>query len=204
MGEERDETGNWGQKLLAYRLRASMSQEDLARVTGLSVRGIRLIENGHRRPRASTVTILTEGLRLSEAETVAVVEAVRPQSRVNGPPAAAVTAMPIPRQLPAPPKGLVGRDADLAVLDDELVSADNPLCLIVGPGGIGKTWLAVHWANLHRDRFPDGQLYVNLRGFDPEAEPITPLNALRSILTALGIPAAGTSADVDDLAALYR
>jgi hypothetical protein len=87
---------------------------------------------------------------------------------------------PPPRQLPASPARFVGRAGDLADL------AGGPgVHVIAGIGGIGKTWLAVHWAHTHRHRFPDGQLFVDLRGFSPD-QPMVPAVAVRGFLDALG------------------
>ena len=78
----------------------------------------------------------------------------------------------VPRQLPAPPRSFSGRDRELAALDAILPAAGTSLdamavCAVSGTAGVGKTALAVHWAHRVAARFPDGQLYVNLRGFDP-------------------------------------
>jgi len=75
---------------------------------------------------------------------------------------------------------------------------------IGGAAGIGKTTFAIHWAYQIADRFPDGQLYVNLRGFEPTGQIMSPAEALRSLLTGLGIPAGQIPDELDARAALYR
>jgi tetratricopeptide (TPR) repeat protein len=77
------------------------------------------------------------------------------------------------------------------------------VCVIAGTAGAGKTSLALRWAHQVRDRFPDGQLYVNLRGYDP-GEPVTAQEALHRFLTALGVRARAVPQDLDAAAALYR
>lgn len=77
------------------------------------------------------------------------------------------------------------------------------MCVIAGTAGAGKTSLALRWAHQVRERFPDGQLYVNLRGYDP-GEPVTAADALHRFLTALGVPAGSVPPDPEAAAALYR
>jgi tetratricopeptide (TPR) repeat protein len=74
---------------------------------------------------------------------------------------------------------------------------------IAGTAGVGKTALALHWAHQYLDRFPDGQLYVNLRGYDPD-QPATPEEVLARFLTALGVPGPDIPADPDEREARYR
>ena len=84
----------------------------------------------------------------------------------------------MPRQLPAAPNSFSGRTRELDRLTAALDRAEPGRTVLIsavgGTGGIGKTWLAVHWAHQHTDRFPDGQLFVNLRGFDPSGKPTAP------------------------------
>lgn len=115
---------------------------------------------------------------------------------------------PVPRQLPAGVRGFTGRVEALAELT-ALVDAGGEASPIVisavsGTAGIGKTALAVHWAHLITDRFGDGQLYVNLRGFDPGGAAMRPAEALRGFLEALGVPPDGIPADPAAQANLYR
>src|SRR5690606_33953499 len=94
--------------------------------------------------------------------------------------------------------------SELASLDAQLAETGGRLCCVTGSGGVGKTWLAVRWSNANADRFPDGQLYLNLRGFDPVADPMPVQAALRSLLEAVGMPATELPRGTDDLAALFR
>lgn len=107
-----------------------------------------------------------------------------------------------PRQLPAPPREFTGRTHELARLTAAV--AEHAAVAIGGIGGIGKTWLALHWAHEHLDEFPDGQLYVNLRGFDPAGQPLPPATAIRTLLAALGVDTATLPADPEALAGAYR
>ncbi|MFD7940131.1 BTAD domain-containing putative transcriptional regulator [Streptomyces sp. NPDC059755] len=118
-------------------------------------------------------------------------------------------ALPPPAQLPHGTEVFTGRDAEL----DEafaLSGADGSgpgtvaISAIGGMAGVGKTTLAVHWAHRVADRFPDGQLYVNLRGFDPSGAVLDPGEAVRGFLGALGVPPERVPHGVDAQAALYR
>lgn len=123
-------------------------------------------------------------------------------------PSSEATADPIviPRQLPAATRHFVGRERELRELDD-LTSDAAPAAVvgaIAGPPGIGKTALAVHWGQRAAERFPDGQLYVDLCGFHSTGRPVTPGEALRKLLDALGVPAARIPTDQAAQAGLYR
>ena len=115
---------------------------------------------------------------------------------------------PTPRQLPAPMPGFTGREGYLAELDRMLAAPRSapavPLALLSGTAGVGKTALALHWAHRVADRFPDGQLYVNLRGFDPAGPPVPPGEALLLFLRAYRIPARQIPEGLDAQAGLFR
>ncbi|WP_327006225.1 tetratricopeptide repeat protein [Dactylosporangium sp. NBC_01737] len=111
----------------------------------------------------------------------------------------------VPRQLPAEPAAFTGRGTAIARLD---AAADAGTVIVIGTAGVGKTALAVHWAHRVTDRFPDGQLYVNLRGFGPggtegTAE-VTADETLRAFLTALGVAPDQVPAELDARIGLYR
>jgi DNA-binding SARP family transcriptional activator len=114
----------------------------------------------------------------------------------------------VPRELPADTTAFTGRSAELAELDRRLNGARaKPSAVMIsaisGTAGVGKTALAVHWAHLVSERFPDGQLYVNLRGYDP-GQPMTAAEALAGFLRALGVPGKDIPVDVAERSARYR
>ncbi|KOX06513.1 regulatory protein AfsR [Streptomyces sp. NRRL B-1140] len=114
-----------------------------------------------------------------------------------------------PAQLPADLPTFAGRGAELGLIGDLLPRDGSPPSTVVisaigGMGGIGKSTLAVHWAHRVADRFPGGQLYVNLRGFDPTGSALTPDEAVRGFLDALGVPPMRIPAGLDAQVALYR
>lgn len=124
--------------------------------------------------------------------------------------------VPLPRQLPAAPGLFAGRADELALLsevlaggagngDEEGTGGGGPVVAVVsGSGGAGKTWLVLRWAHDHVDRFPDGQLYVNLRGFDPGRRVLAPETALRGFLGALGVGPGAVPAGFEAQVGLYR
>ncbi|MET9018085.1 BTAD domain-containing putative transcriptional regulator [Streptomyces olivaceoviridis] len=116
---------------------------------------------------------------------------------------------PVPRQLPALPAAFVGRSRELAHFDGLLKDpvGDEPVLVISaigGGGGMGKTWLALRWAHENLDRFPDGQLYAPLCGFDPSTGPMPPDMVLRGFLDALGTAPENMPADPEARAGLFR
>ncbi|WP_394617504.1 ATP-binding protein [Lentzea sp. JNUCC 0626] len=109
-----------------------------------------------------------------------------------------------PLQPPRGVRGFVNRIAELAALDELLVDDENLVVYVIsGTAGVGKTSLALHWAHRTRDEFPDGQLYIDLRGYDPGL-PVSASQALERFLLALGVPAASIPDDVEAQSSLYR
>jgi tetratricopeptide (TPR) repeat protein/transcriptional regulator with XRE-family HTH domain len=175
--------------LRAHRERALLTQEALAERSGLSVRTIRDLELGRvRRPRSGSIRLLAGALGLESRELEAFVGAAG-EDRV----ASAHPQDEPPGQLPMDVADFTGRDAQLEALDALLsgVGGDVPatavvLSAIAGAGGVGKTALAVRWAHRVRERFPDGQLFVDLRGY-ASGPPLHPAQALAQMLAALGV-----------------
>nr|WP_052684754.1 tetratricopeptide repeat protein [Lentzea aerocolonigenes] len=112
---------------------------------------------------------------------------------------------PRPAQLPPLVPGFTGRQAELAAVDTAVAAARDTIAVVAvcGTAGVGKTALAVRWAHRVADRFPDGQLYVNLRGFDPEGA-LPPEEALYGFLAALGVTADRMPGVLSAQVALYR
>jgi len=111
-----------------------------------------------------------------------------------------------PRELPAGVPHFTGREDALAALTELLRQSASTMAVsaISGTAGVGKTALAVHWAHQVAGSFPDGQLYVNLRGYDPSGTPLPPAEAIRGFLDALGVPATRIPAAPQAQAGLYR
>jgi DNA-binding SARP family transcriptional activator/tetratricopeptide (TPR) repeat protein len=142
--------------------------------------------------------------RILDADPALTVPTVTAATSIRNSPAA-----PVPRQLPAPARHFAGRVAELEVLAGLLEEAADMggtvvVSAIDGTAGIGKTALAVHWAHRVADRFPDGQLYVNLRGFDSGGQAMAPAEAVRGFLDAFAVSPERIPADLEAQAALYR
>ncbi len=203
-----DGTGDrFGAVLRRQRKTARLTQEELAQRARLSVRTISYLESGKvASPHQQTVQLLADALELTGADRVAFLRAARPGPRWTAP--ETTPAVGAPAQLPPDVYAFTGRDEELRRLD-ELAGADRAgagtvvVSAIAGMAGVGKTALAVHWAHRVADRYPDGQLYVDLRGYD-SAAPIPPGDALAGILRTLGTPSDRIPFELPERAALYR
>ncbi|MEV7175134.1 BTAD domain-containing putative transcriptional regulator [Kitasatospora sp. NPDC093679] len=113
---------------------------------------------------------------------------------------------PVPATLPGDVPDFVGRQRELSWLGRTLTrpaGAAVPVAVVSGTAGVGKTALALHWSHQVRPRFPDGQLYVDLRGYDPQ-QPLSGSDALARLLSAMGLPAHEIPLDEADRVARYR
>ncbi|WP_370948433.1 NB-ARC domain-containing protein [Amycolatopsis sp. cg5] len=202
MGTER-----FGELLRFYRLRSSITQEELAERTGLSSRAISYMEGGRvRTPHRRTVELLAEGLELAGDEAKLFGDAARAGQRAvaeqatGEPPDSGVTCV-----LPPVLVELTGRDAELAALaeyaDKCVASAKSQIAVIHGLPGAGKTALAIEAAHHLKARFEHGCFFLDLRGMD--ADPLTPEQAMRRVLHVLGVEARTVPTNPDDLRALY-
>lgn len=187
-------TAGFGPLLRRWRTWRLLSQEQLAERTGLSVRTIRNLESGRiRRPRGTSVTLLADVLglpagRRTEFEAAGLGEPPAPDRPG------------VPAQLPPPVSGFTGRGSELAALT---VLSAEPVGIVSGTPGVGKTALVLHWAHRDRGRFPDGQLYADLRGYGPD-RPLDAYEVLGRFLRALGVGDDGVPDDPDERAARFR
>jgi tetratricopeptide (TPR) repeat protein/transcriptional regulator with XRE-family HTH domain len=195
-----EDFGGW---LRRSRRAAGLTQEELSARSGLSVRTISDLERGRTgRPHPRSVRLLATALGLPGEQGADMVTRQRARREADPSPTA-------PHQLPLAIRHFAGRIGALKALSGLLMQSTRTggaavISSIGGTAGIGKTALAVHWAHQHADRFPDGQLYVNLRGFSPSDAPLSPGSALRGFLDGLGVPAARIPLDLDAQVALYR
>jgi predicted ATPase/DNA-binding XRE family transcriptional regulator len=183
------ETGTglaFGDLLRRYRASVNVTQEDLARQTGLSPQAIGLLERGKRRhPHAYTVQKLAEALEL-EGQDLAEFEAAAKRTPSS------TASSPRPN-LPLPPTPLIGREREVATLVDLLRREDVRLLTLTGPGGVGKTRLALEVAGLSGVAFTDGVVFVPLA-------PLRDPDLLASVLAkTLGIKDVGDRSLLDAL-----
>jgi len=196
-------TATFGALLRQYRLQAGLSQETLAERARLSASAIAALERGRRNaPYPGTLTLLAEALDLAPAERAALVEASRRAPVAGAPPlapASAPAAVPalVIAPLPTPPTALIGRERAQAEVVHLLRPGAARLVTLTGPGGVGKSRLALAVADALRDAYPDGVAFVDVAPIrDPTLVPAT-------IARALGLNAA-TGSTIQPLAERLR
>jgi tetratricopeptide (TPR) repeat protein/transcriptional regulator with XRE-family HTH domain len=211
----------FGGLLRAHRERALLTQEQLAERSGMSARTIRELEHGRvHRPRGQSVRLLADALGLAGQDREEFHAAVMAEELAGGAPsgdgahasgAAAATVSATgeraaPSLLPPDVADFTGRDAVATRIRELLAGGGLQTAVVVsavaGKGGVGKTALVVHVAHRVRERFPDGQLYVDLGGAG--AHPADPGEVLGWLLSALGVHGSAIPTGLQERAALYR
>ncbi|MFD3581709.1 BTAD domain-containing putative transcriptional regulator [Streptomyces sp. NPDC058683] len=149
------------------------------------------------------------GTELRRLHRAILQDASGPAEAKGPPPAARPRSAPVLARLPLDVPAFTGREKELAQLDEILAEGiGGPGVAVVstlsGTAGVGKTAVAVHWAHRVADWFGDGQIYVNLHGFEPSRPPVTPAEALPRLLEALGVLPQHMPVSLDAQAGLYR
>jgi tetratricopeptide (TPR) repeat protein/transcriptional regulator with XRE-family HTH domain len=187
------------QRLIQRRKALGLTQEALAELLAIGRSTVVRWERGESEPLPSIRPRLARALKVSAD----LLEGLLTAGDQRGDDAA-------PRQLPATVGDFTGRAAELGQLT-QVVDAAGPgrpgtvvISAISGMAGVGKTALALYWAHQVAGRFPDGQLYVNLRGFDPSGAPVTAAEAIRGFLDALEVAPERVPASPEAQAGLYR
>jgi tetratricopeptide (TPR) repeat protein/transcriptional regulator with XRE-family HTH domain len=186
--------------LEALRFKAGLSLRSLARTSGIPRSTLSDALSGRRVPRLETVLAIVRACGADpQPWRQRWAELKRDRQTGTDPGHPRPPAAPVPAQLPRDVAGFASRDTELAWLDGRGVA------LVHGPPGVGKTALALHWAHSVVDRYPDGQIFIGLRGHHPTLEPMSPVEALGRLLGAFDVPwlPAGTG-DLDEAASLWR
>jgi tetratricopeptide (TPR) repeat protein/DNA-binding XRE family transcriptional regulator len=225
------EPADFADLLRQLRTQAGLTQEELASAADVGVNTVADLEQRrHQRTHKPTAQRLAGALGLSGQVRDAFIAAARGRTAAATVQAAGAgqdsavassagwapapqAGVQVPRQLPADVAAFTGRETELAELDFLLPGAGQhepggtagPVVIsaVSGTAGVGKTALAVRWAHRVADSFPDGQLYVNLRGYDPD-RPVLAAEALAGFLRALGVPDAQIPLEESERAARFR
>lgn len=195
---------SFGPLLRSLRQSSDLTIEELSHASGVSVRAIGDMERGvSRRPQRRTVQALAAALRLDAEQQAELADAARAgRPRADGQAPEHAGRYELPRGL----ADFVGRTTELDRLRDlgRSAAADGPppVAVLHGAGGLGKTACAVRAAELLREFLPDGSLYVDLRGVDPE--PLPPAEALHRLLRAAGLDPRAITEDEHERAGQLR
>ena len=206
--DERLPDVSFGEQLRWLREGTGLTQVALSARSGLSVQAISMLERGVRRsPRRSTVDLLVRALRLDPSDAEALLWASRrartPAVRRAGAIASAWRALP--RDIGS----FTGRDLELERVGTALrgvceAGRGVALCAIDGMPGVGKSAFAIHVAHRLAPRYPDGQVFLDLHGHVRDQRPISPLDALATLLLTAGCEPRSMPADLDGRAAMWR
>lgn len=182
---EAEAVGSWWKQ---QRLAAGLTQEQLAGKSGLSARAISNLERGRTsRPYPRSLQALATALGLPDGAAAAWATHMRAHCAVSSPSSDAL------RQLPAAPGHFTGRQGELDAIVTVAQGADAHIGSVMisaidGMAGIGKTALAVHAAHRLAEKFPGGQLFLDLHGYTRGHQPREPGQALEALLRALACP----------------
>ncbi|ETK31913.1 ATP-binding protein [Microbispora sp. ATCC PTA-5024] len=190
--------GDFGSELRRLRTARGLSLTALARQVNYTKGYLSKIESGRRPPNAEVARRCDAALNAS-GHLIGLVKPPGSPSRDSGTP---------PRQIPPVAAGFVGRQVESERLDSLTalpVTAETPPAVVItGPAGVGKSTLAYWWARRRIDRFPDGVLVANLRGFGPAERPADPSGVLEGLLRSLGVLPHAIPASLDERAAALR
>jgi transcriptional regulator with XRE-family HTH domain len=210
MSADASASGTAKRQQLAQRRKAlGLTQEALASLLDVERSTVVRWERGETEPLPWIRPKLAKALRVSADRLVELLATGAPLNGMPGHRTRPHSAATVPRQLPAAVTEFTGRTAELQTLTRLLGDAGTGapgtvvISAIGGTAGVGKTALAVQWAHQVAGRFPDGQLYVNLCGHDPD-RPMPPADALAGFLRALGVPGPDISSLESERAARYR
>jgi tetratricopeptide (TPR) repeat protein/transcriptional regulator with XRE-family HTH domain len=204
--------------LRRLRRERDLSMREMARPLSLAAHSaVADFESGRRLPAPDILAAYERYFSLSPGSLLALrrkalAERAEEEARRVSPGKRAVALnLATPAQLPHDISAFVGRQRELRRLHEAIAGPQSAqrtatfvICSIDGIAGVGKSALAMHFAHRIADHFPDGQLYLDLRAYDPRSAPLTPSQALRQLLRALGSDSARLPADTAELAAHYR
>jgi tetratricopeptide (TPR) repeat protein/transcriptional regulator with XRE-family HTH domain len=196
-------SGTAKRRLAQRRKALGLTQEQFAELLGVDPTTVARWERGESEPLPLIWPKLARVLKVSADQLQELLADPEPAGPGG-------TSPGVPRQLPAAVADFTGRAAELTaltqMLDEARADAAGTVVIsaIGGTAGVGKTALALYWAHQVAHRFPDGQLYANLRGFDPAGSPAAPAEAVRGFLDALGVPPERIPRQLDAQAGLYR
>ncbi len=204
----------FGELLRSLRIGAGLSQEELARRSGLAERTIARLEQGHsQRPHPESARRLAQALDLTDAERAELMACAAAAAAPPGKMGAAAQDRTAhgPRHLLPGTALFTGRGREigaLIALAGQAGSGDSPGAVVIsaidGMGGVGKTALALHAAHQLASRYPDGHLFINMAGFTAGRQPLDPAQALAELLRDLGIPPQLIPDGLEARAAFYR
>ena len=188
---------SFGEMLSQMRTKALLTYEDLAKAANVAARTISDLEQGvHLTPQTKTVLQLADALGLAGPARDEFVRAA------HGRPPGSVTTRTLPRDIAS----FTGRGSELRHLVDaaERLGDVAGICVIEGMAGVGKTALAVRLGHHVANRFPDGQLFLDLRGYTPGFDPLSAGDALSYLLRSLGVTSELVPHDTEERAAFFR